>query len=806
VTRGKAGRPRASSATWAECAGGTPALGRLFRPVLGLALAMAAVLVIASPALAVTEGYKYSYSFSQPGPATGLFGFGMGLAIDQSTGDVYVSEFENHRLLKFDSAGNFLQAWGYGVSDGQEQSEVCTAPEPCQAGIYGTAPGQFSNATGVAVDNSNGPNQGDVYVVDGPSPYSGLSSGVVLKFNSSGHFLGKIDGAESDTGVFKEMGWNGAVSVDDNGFVWATGGPVMKFSNDLDNEFVLGSEWSSTYPVWSVTANGPGTRLLVGGYGSGNGESPYITSAGGTTVVGHLPCGGYFNGGTAYDGATENFLVANGGEVCEFTQKGVLVSRFGSGKFSYIGGLGVNTTTGDVYVADPGGTAVRVFIPRVVPDVTTGDVTALGHTTATLAGQVAPDPAGGGDVSDCHFEIGTDTSYGTNVPCVPATPYSSAREVSADLSGLSMETTYHYRLVAENSIDSNAGADKTFTPHAVLGLSTDPATNLTPVSATLNGSFDPNSDSTDYYFEWGTDTSYGNTTPVATCGSAITCDPGDKSVSAEIGELAAYTKYHYRIVATNSLGSSYGEDQTLVTSPPELPAIHGTSVSEVTDSSARISSVVNPGFGMTEYSFEYGTDSTYGLEEPGGESIGPDDNDHPVEAVLSDLDPGTTYHLRVVATNFGGTTHGAEVTFTTLDVPSVGIEGVSEVTQTTATLTASVNPNNTSTTIHFEYGPTPEYGSATRETDSIGADGVSHGLEARLSGLSPDTTYHFRLVATNEVGRTTDVDHVFKTQAPLPQAASSPAKCRTGFVRRKGRCVKRHNHRHRHRRHHRGHR
>src|SRR5262249_45061377 len=149
-------------------------------------------------------GYKYSFSFSEPGPATGLFGFGMGLAIDQSNGDVYVSEFENHRLLKFDSAGNFLAAWGFGVSDGAAHSEVCTAPAPCQVGISGSSPGQFANPTGVAVDNSNGPNKGDVYVVDGPSPYSGSGApGTILKFSSSGTYLGKIDGAESDTGVFK---------------------------------------------------------------------------------------------------------------------------------------------------------------------------------------------------------------------------------------------------------------------------------------------------------------------------------------------------------------------------------------------------------------------------------------------------------------------------------------------------------------------------------------------------------------------------------------------------------------------------
>jgi phosphodiesterase/alkaline phosphatase D-like protein len=759
-----------------------------------------ALLAITSRSAALTDGYHYSSSFTQPGPPTGLFGFGMGLAIDQSTGNVYVTETENHRVLKFDSAGNFLQAWGYGVSDGLSQSEVCTAPAACQVGIGGTAPGQFNVATGIAVDNSNGPNHGDVYVVDGPSPYSGSAPGAILTFDSNGVFLGKIDGAESDTGVFQNLGWNGAVSVDDDGFVWVTGGPVMKFSNELGNEFVPGSEWSSQYPVWSITANGTGTRLIAGGYGNGNGESAYIVSAGGATITDHLPCGGYFNGATAFDRATENFLVGNGGEFCEFTQKGVLVSRSGSGHLGSVGGIDVNTSTGDVYVADPGAPAVRVFVPRVVPDVTTGPVAALDHTSATLTGQAAPDPAGGGDVSNCHFEIGTDTNYGTNVPCKESTPYSGSTPVTADVSGLSMETTYHYRLVAANSIDSNAGADRTFTPHAVLGLSTDPPSAVTPISATLNGSFDPNNDDTGYYFEWGTDTSYGNSTPeVQVPGSPS----GTTSRSAGIGGLSSYTRYHYRIVAINSLGTSHGEDQTFLTSAPEKPTIGETAAFGVTDDSASVSTSVNPHYGDTAYGIEYGTEPFYGSEIVGTETIEPDNSDHPIESVLSGLEPGTTYHFRVIATNFAGTTHGPDMTFSTLGPPTIGSINASGVTQTTATLTALVNPNRSATSYHFEYGPTAAYGSATRESASIGADGSSHSLAAQLSGLAPGTAYHFRLVARNEVGSTTDSDHVFRTDPPPLPPVTQKLKCKAGFVKRNGKCVKRHvrkrNHHRRHR-------
>ena len=764
---------------------------------VSLSLALLALLVAAGPAQALTEGFTYSHSFGSQGSGNGQFSgeLGAGVAIDQATGDVYVTDLAYHRVVKFDSAGNFLQAWGWGVSDGAAHSEVCVAPGPCQEGVSGTGPGQFRNPSGIAVDNSGGVNSRDVYVADGGTGGGPAEHGAILKFGPNGNFLARIDGSETFGGVFADVPWNGAVSVDQSGFVWVTAGRLMKLGNDAENEFVPGSEWSQT-GIRSVTANGASTRLLVGAREEP--ETPFLASPGGARITGHLPCGGYFNGGTAFDPKTGNFLVGNSGSVCVFTQKGEMVGQpFGSGVLGGMQGLDVNATTGDVYVEDSG--RIAVFEPRVVPDVTTGDPTGVGHTSATLTGQVAPDPVGGGDVSDCHFEIGTDTSYGTNVPCQPATPYSSPTAVTADVSGLSMETTYHYRLVAANSIDANPGADKTFTPRAVLGLSTDAATNVTPDSVRLNGSFDPNNEDTHYYFEWGADTSYGKTTsplPGVDAGSA----PGAKSVSADLGGLTAFTKYHYRLVAANNVGISYGEDRTVVTSAPEPPTISATAASEVTDTGATISTVVNPGFGETVYLFEYGAGSAgpFSNEVP-GDQLAPDDADHPDAIELSGLEPGSTYHFRVTAVSFGGTSHSPNLTFTTLAAPTVGSEGATAVTETTATLRAIVNPNRSATTYHFEYGPTAAYGSATRESGSIGVDGIDHDTSAQLSGLKPGTTYHFRVVATNGVGRTADVDRVFRTapaQVVVPAAESTT--CRKGFVKRKGRCVKKPRRKHRH--------
>ncbi len=92
-------------------------------------------------------------------------------------------------------------------------------------------------------------------------------------------------------------------------------------------------------------------------------------------------------------------------------------------------------------------------------------------------------------------------------------------------------------------------------------VTTDPASSITSTFATLNGRVNPNGLSATYYFEYGTDTNYGSTTPSTDAGSGTS----DVSVSANLTGLSAGTTYHFRIVATNSVGTSYGSDATFTT-------------------------------------------------------------------------------------------------------------------------------------------------------------------------------------------------------------------------------------------------
>jgi hypothetical protein len=100
-------------------------------------------------------------------------------------------------------------------------------------------------------------------------------------------------------------------------------------------------------------------------------------------------------------------------------------------------------------------------------------------------------------------------------------------------------------------------------------------------------------------------------------------------------------------------------------------------------------------------------------------------------------------------------------------VPTVTTGGANNLTQTTATLHGTVKPNNQATTYHFEYGLTNTYGATTPESGPIPAGAGNQNVTADISGLTPGTTYHYRLVATNAAGAVGGKDRQFTTRPAL---------------------------------------
>src|SRR4029453_14326159 len=190
----------------------------------------------------------------------------------------------------------------------------------------------------------------------------------------------------------------------------------------------------------------------------------------------------------------------------------------------------------------------------VVTEVTTLDATNVTGASATLNGNV--DPADGTDVTECHFEYGTDTSYGNSVPCVPAPPYASATDVSADISGLTESTTYHFALVVTSTPRGVVnGGDKTFqTPGPPIVVS-ESATDVTDTSATLKASVNPRGGPTTCEFQDGDDATFQGSGYNSV--TSVPCSPFDlgssfdpQNTSANLTGLTPGTTYHFRLVPT----------------------------------------------------------------------------------------------------------------------------------------------------------------------------------------------------------------------------------------------------------------
>lgn len=94
--------------------------------------------------------------------------------------------------------------------------------------------------------------------------------------------------------------------------------------------------------------------------------------------------------------------------------------------------------------------------------------------------------------------------------------------------------------------------------------------------------------------------------------------------------------------------------------------------------------------------------------------------------------------------------------------PAIGVHAARDITRTSAVLSALVNPVGSPTTLYFEYGPTAAYGSTTAVI-SIGSGLAPANAEAMVTGLLPDSTYHFRAVATNTQGTAQGRDFTFRT-------------------------------------------
>ena len=322
---------------------------------------------------------------------------------------------------------------------------------------------------------------------------------------------------------------------------------------------------------------------------------------------------------------------------------------------------------------------------------------------------------------------------------------------------------------------ANGGKIGTLTVAPSVGAAS--ASNVAEQTATLAAPVGANSQATEYFFQYGPSSEYGSQTSTASAGSGAT----PAVVSANAVGLFPTRSYHFRAVAINASGTTYGPDQTFTTgSAPSATTLAATGV---IITGGTLHGSIDPQGQATTYHFDWGSTTAYGSQTPLADAtVGSDSSEHAVEQTLGELTPDTSYHFRVVASNCGGcaegTTYGSDETFTTAPAPLAVTKPAQAVQQGMATLAGMVNPQGATTTYRFDWGTTTAYGSRAPIVDGVvGSDSTEHSLSQALAGLTPGVTYHYRIVASDcggcVSGTTYGADVTFATLAQ--QGPSAPA-------------------------------
>ena len=444
------------------------------RSGLCAALAIFAITgVAASPALAETHPPVGSFgSFTNPN----------GIAVEESTGDVYVADLGTDTVSKFDANGTPVN---FNFPAGSKEAPGNTlkgADTPAKSFSFPEAPG---SPAAIAVDNSCAqqqpalsgsaceafdPSFGDLYVMD-------AGHDVIDKFNAAGKALQPITGPFDGELLGLGVDAAGNVRVDVK-----TGVPASDvFDNSLANSFVthlqledVDNETGVSAQEYGFAATGqPGDGYFLlscgcieksGPYGellglvdSGSEAAPApVVAAAVDPATGHLYLDGQ-SSVTEWDTGQMNGTPESG------QNTGSPVSSFGSRQLtssSGQGGIAVNGASGKIYVSNPAAGNVYVFA-STAPAAAAAPPTGVTKTEATLHATVNPN---GGEVTICKFEY--DTSPSTNlttpiarlvhsVPCEQTPEQIGAGaepvEVSARIAELQPGSLYHFRLVAANA-------------------------------------------------------------------------------------------------------------------------------------------------------------------------------------------------------------------------------------------------------------------------------------------------------------------------------------------------------------------
>ena len=579
-------------------------------------------------------------------------------------------------VFKLTSSGALTTLFSFDGTIGAHPGAALTLGNDGQ--FYGTTKGGYIDVNGKVFRVTT---NGTLTILASFDSGNGSSPQAPLALGRDGNFYGTTSaGGSNNSGTVFKVTTNGIlttlVSFDNaNG---ASPQAALFLDNDGDGNCFGTTDWGGSGggygTVFKVAANGTLTTLVSFNFGIGANPQAALALGGDGNFYGTTASGGSGALGTVFRLSGPPVFLIQPQPATQVVPAGVNVeisaSGFGTFPLAYrwffnstnlIGATNASLILINVAPSMSGNywlqmtnrvggpisssNASLTVLPAILTSLPAVELTTTG---ATLRGSATLGPVG----TQAWFEWGTDRNYGqvtglTNLPALNTTV-----ALSNILNGLSGDLVYHYRLAASNSYGVTYGGDQSFqiglkpsvSPLGVAGNTT----NLLTLLASVN----PGGRSTAAWFEWGATANYGNSTPVVSVGSGATTS----SLSNQITGFSLNALYHFRPVASNSLGVTIGGDATFLVGAPLAVTEPATSV---TGTNAWINGLVTPNSLPTAAWFEWGTNTSYGNVISLGQ-FGIGSGGQLASSFLNNLDPAVTYHFRVAASNSLGSAVGTD--------------------------------------------------------------------------------------------------------------------------------------------------
>ncbi len=592
---------------------------------------LALLLVCASAAVLAAAGPANARVLASGGSAAGQVDYPVGVAVDQSTGVVYVVDGNNFRVDEFTRAGEFVRAFGFGVLDGAPKLEVCTSETTCGNGSAAPPideePG-FVERGGIAVDSSTH----HVYVGDslqnrveefteagafvtmfgagvdkGPVHPGDVCSATFLKEGDecgAGEKNSTKPGGFGDEGDNKQFAMSLPIAIDGSGNVW------IGDDNRLEKFTAAGVFIEELALPGAAGISSLGLDTLGDFFFLGVAEEAINKIDGGGTQLFSVDGPPGDPHGLTLGGAEGLYVLDEGtheidaDQVIQFNAtSGEEEEVFGAGSVSQLPNrtkreagnvLAFDDTTGTVYIADTASQFRSAVSALTVPAPgplqrglsAEGVRGTRAKLTAILNAEGAETEYQFQYVEDATFKAeakGHEFDHASVSPPQKLPAGFADTPISFEAEGLKSETTYHFRLVGHNAKGNLQTAEEapeqtTFETTPPVEIDAAYMTGVSTDSATLHAILNPEGAASSFHFEYLPASAYqanleAGRAPFAGASSAPVPDgslgsgEAPVSVAQPVEGLTPGTPYEFRVLGSNSGGSGASVAKALSTRP-----------------------------------------------------------------------------------------------------------------------------------------------------------------------------------------------------------------------------------------------